>query len=242
MVVLRYQFKQPEPSDGFTWKRRCPFRLPIPNLNHWLTVKLNQPSHENHNDTNSEGNIRQRRPTQRQYTTLIHEYHRCGWFSTIHIRLRLCSVTVIRHQPPKSTPREPCYNDVCFASSSRGLDTPSRAKDTLIRAPVRGLCDASYPRVEKMGEIAYGLRSHEELEFTSFLVATTRDRWGLLCLVRQWTPSNTRNINREYRRSRCNFQSAFQGWNHFFDGILLFLHIVNPYFQHHSRHKVKITV
>ena len=105
-----------------------------------------------------------------------------------------------------------------------------RAKDTLIRAPVRRWCDASYPRVEKMGEIAYGLRSHEELEFTSFLVATTRDRWGLLCLIRQGKPSNTRNINREYRRGRCNFQGCidFQGWNQF-DGILhyIFLHIVN---------------
>ena len=115
MVVLRNQFKQP--GDGFTRKTMS---LPIPN--HRSTVELNQPSHENNNNnTNSNGNIRQQRPTQRRYTTSIHKYHRCGWFSTIHIRLRLCSVVISLQR----VPREPCHNDVCFASSSRGLDTPS---------------------------------------------------------------------------------------------------------------------
>jgi len=32
------------------------------------------------------------------------------------------------------------------------------------RAPVRGGHDASYPRAEKMGEIAFGLRSPKELD------------------------------------------------------------------------------
>ena len=93
--------------------------------------------------------------------------HRCGWFSIIHLRLRLCTVIVRLRRVHRA-----CHNDVvghladeewCPRSTSWWIHK-KRANTDMLRAPVRGGHDASYPRAEKMGEIAYGLRSPKELD------------------------------------------------------------------------------
>jgi len=56
--------------------------------------------------------------TQRRYNIDTRVYHRCGWFSTIHIRLRLCSISNNLRRVPRA-----CHNDVACSSSSRGFVT-----------------------------------------------------------------------------------------------------------------------
>ena len=214
MVVLRYQLN----NRGMgLLGRRCPFPSQTidrsSNCNSPLTrnIEYNPWWHNNNHDDLRSVDI----PEEQTKS------HRCGWFSTIHLRLRLCTVIVRLRRVHRA-----CHNDVvghladeewCPRSTSWWIHK-KRANTDTSRAPVRGGHDASYIQGwRRWGRLPmdYGVTDR-----VRYLLPTLwlQDRWDLIHLIRPRTrPSNTRNKNRRKRRSRCNFQ----GWLISKGGIIL---------------------
>ena len=103
------------------------------------------------------------------YYNNIRVLHSCRWFSTIHLRLRSVIISLQRvHRA--------CHNDVVghladeeWCALGPQVDESKREPTDTPKAPVQGRCDASYPRVEKMGEYTYELQSPDKLDNKNIL-------------------------------------------------------------------------